>query len=98
MTKGKEIEKVGKIEEVKKTKSKNTEKVEKVEKTPITIDGAQYFVEDFDERQRQIFNHLIDLENKLNTAKYNVDQLQVGRDAFFNMLKTSLQPAQEPAN
>lgn len=94
MTKGKKIEEVKKIEKVEKTKSKKTEKVEK---TPITIDDVQYFVEDFDDRQRQIFNHLIDLENKLNSAKYNVDQLQVGRDAFFNMLKTSLQPKQEPA-
>jgi hypothetical protein len=26
----------------------------------------------------------------VNSARFNVDQLQVGREAFFNMLKQSL--------
>jgi hypothetical protein len=34
---------------------------------------------------------VVDLERKLNSAKFNVDQLQVGRDAFFTMLKKSLE-------
>ena len=58
---------------------------------PVTIDGVEYIVEDMTPEQQTLLNHVIDLERKLNSAKFNVDQLQVGRDAFFTMLKTSLE-------
>jgi hypothetical protein len=45
--------------------------------------------------QQTLLNHVIDLERKLNSAKFNTDQLQVGRDAFFNLLKTSLEKPEE---
>jgi hypothetical protein len=59
---------------------------------PVTIDGVEYDVNDFTDEQRTLLDHVIDLERKLNSAKFNVDQLQVGRDAFFNLLKTALTP------
>jgi ribosomal protein L24 len=59
---------------------------------PVTIDGVEYIVEDMTPEQQTLLNHVIDLERKLNSAKFNVDQLQVGRDAFFSLLKTSLSP------
>jgi hypothetical protein len=41
-----------------------------------------------------LVNHVADLDRKLGSAKFNVDQMQVGRDAFFGFLKNSLaQPA-----
>jgi len=58
---------------------------------PVTIDGVEYIFEDMTAEQQTLLNHVIDLERKLNSAKFNVDQLQVGRDAFFTMLKTSLE-------
>ena len=58
---------------------------------PVTIDGVEYIFEDMTVEQQTLLNHVIDLERKLNSAKFNVDQLQVGRDAFFTMLKTSLE-------
>jgi ribosomal protein L24 len=59
---------------------------------PVTIDGIEYIVEDMTPEQQTLLNHVIDLERKLNSAKFNVDQLQVGRDAFFSLLKTALSP------
>jgi hypothetical protein len=59
---------------------------------PVTIDGVEYIVEDMTPEQQTLLNHVIDLERKLNSAKFNVDQLQVGRDAFFSLLKTALSP------
>lgn len=59
-------------------------------KTPISIDGVEYQFEDMTQEQQQLVNHVADLDRKLASAKFNVDQLQVGREAFFNMLKTSL--------
>jgi len=58
---------------------------------PVTIDGVEYIFEDMTAEQQTLLNHVVDLERKLNSAKFNVDQLQVGRDAFFTMLKKSLE-------
>lgn len=60
-------------------------------KNPVTIDGVEYIFEDMTQEQQTLLNHVIDLERKLGSAKFNVDQLQVGRDAFFTMLKKSLE-------
>lgn len=62
---------------------------------PVTIDGVEYIVEDMTPEQQTLLNHVIDLERKLNSAKFSTDQLQVGRDAFFNLLKTSLEKPEE---
>jgi hypothetical protein len=60
-------------------------------KTPVTIDGVEYQFEDMTPEQQTLLNHVADLDRKLSSAKFNVDQLQVGRDAFFGMLKTALE-------
>jgi hypothetical protein len=56
----------------------------------VTIDGVDYDVNDFTDQQKILLDHVIDLDRKLNSAKFAADQLQVGRDAFFTMLKQSL--------
>jgi hypothetical protein len=42
-----------------------------------------------------LLNHVADLDRKLDSARFNVDQLQVGREAFFKMLKDSLEAEPE---
>jgi hypothetical protein len=64
-------------------------------KTPITIDDKEYQFEDMTDEQKMLVNHVADLDRKLNSARFNVDQLQVGRDAFFNLLKQALKPDEE---
>jgi hypothetical protein len=59
-------------------------------KTPISIDGVDYTFEDMTSEQQAIVNHIADLDRKLGNARFNVDQLQVGRNAFIDMLKGSL--------
>jgi hypothetical protein len=66
----------------------------KNEKTPITVNDKEYFVDDMTDQQKTVINHIKDLDRKLASAKFNVDQLSVGRDAFVNMLAESLE--QEP--
>jgi len=65
----------------------------------ITIDEIEYNVEDFTDEQRVLINHVIDLDRKINSTKFNLDQLNVGRGAFMNMLSTSLkaEPQEEAA-
>lgn len=63
----------------------------KNEKTPVNIDGIEYKYEDMTQEQQILLNHVADLDRKLDSAKFNVDQLQVGRNAFFGMLKQALE-------
>lgn len=58
--------------------------------TPIVIDGVEYQYEDLTAEQRLLFNHCLDLDQKISSAQFNLDQLNVGKNAFFGLLKNSL--------
>ena len=60
----------------------------------IVIDDKEYTEDQLTDQQKVMINHVGDLDRKIRSAQFNLDQLQVGRDAFMNMLKTSL--ADEP--
>ena len=62
-------------------------------KPQLMIDGIEYDVEKLTDQQRALLDHVVDLERKVGSAKFNLDQLSVGRDTFFNMLKQSLTAA-----
>ena len=63
----------------------------KNEKTPVVIDEKEYKYEDLTEQQQLLINHVADLDRKIGSARFNLDQLQVGRDAFMGMLKKELE-------
>lgn len=67
----------------------------KDKKTPITVNDVEYFVEDMTEQQQVILNHINDLDRKLSSAQFNLDQLNVGREAFVNMLAQALEVEEE---
>ena len=67
----------------------------KNEKTPVVIDDVEYKYEDMTKKQQVLLNHVADLDRKLASAQFNVDQLQVGRDAFFALLKQELEAKSE---
>jgi hypothetical protein len=62
----------------------------KNEKTPIIVDDVEYQYEDMTPEQQTIINHIADLDRKLSSTRFNVDQLEVGKQAFVNMLTESL--------
>ena len=62
----------------------------------ITIDEVEYNVEDFTDEQKVLINHVMDLDRKIGSTKFNLDQLNVGRSAFMNALKDTLTPDPEP--
>jgi hypothetical protein len=69
----------------------------KDEKKTITVNDIDYNVEDLSEQQIAMVNHIADLDRKLSSARFNVDQLMVGREAFVDMLTRSLaEKAEEP--
>ena len=63
-----------------------------VEKQPrtITIDGTDYTEDQLTDQQKVIINHIGDLDRKIGSTQFNLDQLQVGRQAFVDMLTASL--------
>jgi hypothetical protein len=62
----------------------------KNEKTPILIDDVEYQYEDMTPEQQIMVNHIADLDRKLASARFNLDQLEVGKSAFVRMLTDSL--------
>jgi septal ring factor EnvC (AmiA/AmiB activator) len=61
----------------------------------VSIDGVEHKVEDLTEQQQMLLNHVADLERKIGSTKFQLDQLSVGRDAFFTMLKAALEAKPE---
>jgi hypothetical protein len=60
------------------------------EEPSVNIEGKEYKASDLTEEQLQLVNHVADLENKLRSATFNVEQLTGGRDYFMAKLKESL--------
>ncbi len=59
--------------------------------TPITINDAEYTLEDMTPEQQAMVNHVADLDRKISSTQFNLDQLSVGRQAFMNMLTQQLE-------
>lgn len=64
----------------------------KDEKKTITVNDVTHNIEDLTEQQVAMVNHIQDLDRKLANARFNVDQLTVGREAFVDMLARDLTP------
>lgn len=60
-------------------------------KTPITVDDVEYIYEEMTPEQQALVNHVTDLDRKIASSKFNLDQLMVGKNAFVNLLKQSLE-------
>ena len=66
-------------------------KKQKEKPQTVTIDDTEYKVDDLTEEQIVLVNHVADLDRKIGSSKFNLDQLNVGRGAFMNMLTGSLE-------
>ena len=66
---------------------------EKQTKT-ISINGTEYTEDQLTDQQKVMINHIADLDRKIGSTQFNLDQLNVGRQAFLDMLTASLE--QEP--
>jgi hypothetical protein len=63
------------------------------EKKPnvITINDKEYTEEQLTDDQKVLINHITDLDRKIGSTQFNLDQLQVGRKAFMSLLEVSLE-------
>ena len=61
------------------------------EKPMVTINDKDYVYEDMTDEQKTIINHINDLDRKIGTSQFNLDQLMFGKSAFLNALNESLE-------
>ena len=65
----------------------------------ITIKDKSYTEDQLTDQQKVMINHVADLDRKIKSTQFNLDQLTVGRSAFMNLVTASLEaPAEEVAN
>ena len=60
----------------------------------ITINDVDYTEDQLTDSQKVMINHVSDLDRKISSTKFNLDQLEVGKNAFVEMLTADL--AKEP--
>ena len=62
----------------------------------ITINDKSYTEDQLTDQQKVMVNHVADLDRKIRSAQFNMDQLNVGKQAFMQLLTASLEaPAEE---
>ena len=60
------------------------------EEPMVNIDGTEHKISDLTEEQVALVNHVADLENKMRSARFNVEQLEAGHAHFMEQLNDSL--------
>ena len=60
------------------------------EKT-ITINDKEYKIEGMNDEQIGLLNHINDLDRKIGSSQFNLQQLSFGKEAFVNALAASLE-------
>ena len=68
---------------------------ENTKKPAIVIDEVEYLIDEMTNEQQMMVNHIDDLSRKMASSQFNLDLLNVGKQAFVNMLKQSLVAAPE---
>lgn len=62
----------------------------------IVIDDVEHDLNAMTDEQKMLVNHCLDLDRKIASTQFNLDQLRVGKDAFVKILKEALEkPVEE---
>jgi hypothetical protein len=56
----------------------------------ISINGENHKLADLSSEQLAMINHIQDLDRKIGTSQFNLEQLQFGKEAFMNRLNQTL--------
>jgi hypothetical protein len=56
----------------------------------IVIDDVEYNFSEMTQEQQLLVNHVADLDRKIGSTQFNLDQLSVGKQAFVQLLKEKL--------
>ena len=66
-------------------------KKEKEQKPAVlTLDEQEYVIDDMSDDEKMLHNLFHDMKRNINTNQFMRDQLEVGKEAFINKLRDSL--------
>jgi uncharacterized membrane protein YiaA len=66
------------------------------DKTPdLTLDEKEYFFENMDEKQKGIYLHLKNVNDKINSNGFLGEQLEVTKNALITMFRDTLSEEKE---
>ena len=57
----------------------------------LTINDKENTEDQLTDQQKVMINHIADLDRKIGSTQFNLDQLQVGKQAFIEMLTKTLE-------
>ena len=61
------------------------------EKPVLKIDDKEYDIETMTDAQKAMVNHIADLDKKISGSEFNLVQLRIGRQAFVDGIRASLE-------
>ena len=64
--------------------------MEKKQPQIVVIDNVEFDANDFTEQQSVLLHHTVDLDRKIGSTQFQLQQLQVGKDSFLKLLKEAL--------
>lgn len=74
----------------------------KKEKKPqeqiITLFDKDYKESELSEEQKLMINHVADLDRKIQSSEFNLQQLRFGKQAFVDALQVSVESEDEESN
>ena len=65
------------------------------EENILTINDNKYKIDELTDHQKMLLSQVLDLDKKIAAAKFNLDQISVAKDSFYNLLTTSLESQEE---
>ena len=69
-------------------------KKEKQNEPTLVLDEKEYVINDLGDDEKLMVAHINSLNQKIDDARFNLQQIEMGRQAFVNSLKAKLE---EPA-
>ena len=61
----------------------------------LTINDNEYKIDELTDHQKILLSQVLDLDKKIAAAKFNLYQISVAKDSFYNLLTTSLESKEE---
>ena len=61
----------------------------------ITVNDKEYNIDEMTDTQKILLNHVNDLDRKIGSTQFNLDQLVIGREAFAERLVNALEDKTE---
>ncbi|WED25066.1 hypothetical protein CRP901_gp47 [Roseobacter phage CRP-901] len=60
------------------------------QKQTVMINDVEYTEDQLNDEQKILINHVADLDRKISSTEFNLNQLKVGREAHMDLLTKAL--------